>query len=68
MRLNDKRREGETIKNIKQAVQAQLSGKKLYLIANDRQFNQLKSIDNDLRNGGPNDELNLEINKFNSNE
>ena len=64
VRLNDKRREGETIKNIKQAAQAQLSGKKLYLITNDRQFNQLKSIDNDLRNGGPNDELNLEINKL----
>ena len=64
VRLNDKKREGETIKNIQQAIQAQLNGKKLYLITNDRQFNRLKSIDNDLRNGGPNDELNLEINKL----
>jgi spore cortex protein len=64
VRLNDKKREVETTKNIQQAIQAQLNGKKLHLITNDRQFNRLKSIDNDLRKGGPNDELNLEINKL----
>jgi spore cortex protein len=64
VRLNDKSREGETIKNIQKAIEPQLNGRKFYLITNDHQFRQLRKIDKDLRNGGPNDELNLEINKL----
>ena len=64
MRLNNKSREGETKKNIQQAVQSQLNGKKLHLITNDSQFNRLKTIDQDLRNGGPKDDLNLDINNL----
>ena len=64
VRLNDKKREGETIKNIQQAIQPQLNGKILHLITNDRQFRQLRKIDKELHNSGPNDELNLEMNNL----
>lgn len=64
VRLNNKSREVETKKNIQQAVQSQLNGKKLHLITNDSQFSRLKTIDQDLRNGGPKDDLNLDINNL----
>ncbi len=64
VRLNNKSREGETRKNIQQAIQSQLNGKKLHLITNDSQFSRLKTIDQDLRNGGPKDDLNLDLNNL----
>lgn len=64
VRLNNNDREEDTKRNIQQAVQNQLNGKRIYVLTNDSQFNRLKTIDQDLRNGGPKDDLNLDINNL----
>ena len=64
VRLNNNDREEDTKRNIQQAVQNHLNGKRIYLLTNDSQFNRLKTIDQDLRNGGPKDDLNLDINNL----
>ncbi|MBS4191445.1 YhcN/YlaJ family sporulation lipoprotein [Bacillus sp. FJAT-49705] len=66
--LVDNDREKETIANIRQAVQPYLNGKKSTIVTNPSTYNRIKVIDNDLRDGGPRDQINLDIdNLFSTN-
>ena len=62
--LNNNDREKDTRKDIRQAIQPYLNGKELHLLTSDHQFSVLTTIDNDLRNGGPKDQLNMDLNNL----
>lgn len=48
-------------KEIQNAVQPQLRGKQLRIFTNESQYNRIKVLNNDLRNGGPTDDINHEL-------
>lgn len=59
--INDTARKKATIANINQAVQPYLNGKTSKVVTDESTFNRLKVIDNDLRDGGPRDQLYLDV-------
>lgn len=59
--LNDASRKKATIADIKQAVQPFTNGKTTKIVTDSSTFNRLKVIDNDLRDGGPRDQLYLDV-------
>ncbi|MEH7343632.1 YhcN/YlaJ family sporulation lipoprotein [Bacillus sp. JJ1532] len=65
--LADNDRKQETITKIQQAVSPYLNGKTAHIVTDSSTFNRIKVIDNDLREGGPRDQINLDTqNIFNS--
>ncbi|WP_428909249.1 YhcN/YlaJ family sporulation lipoprotein [Niallia sp. Krafla_26] len=54
----------ETKKNIQNAVQPQLRGKQVQVFTNESQYNRIKVMNNDLKNGGPTKEIEAEINNI----
>lgn len=65
--IADNSRKQETIANIRQAVNPFLNGKNSRIVTDPATFNRIKRIDNDLRQGGPRDQINLDTeNIFNS--
>ncbi|WNS74435.1 YhcN/YlaJ family sporulation lipoprotein [Bacillus sp. DTU_2020_1000418_1_SI_GHA_SEK_038] len=65
--LADNDRKQETIAKIRQAVSPYLNGKTAYIATDPSTFNHIKVIDNDLRQGGPRDQINLDTqNIFNA--
>ena len=63
--LNDKTKADETRRNIKNALEPYADGRNVKVMTNESQYNRIKVINNDLRNGGPNDQLNKEIKNLN---
>jgi spore cortex protein len=61
VQLNNAKLEGETKRKIQQAIQSQVKGRRIQVITNPSQYNRLKTINNDLRNGGPRGEINKDI-------
>ena len=61
VQLNDEKREDETKRTIQQAIESHVNGRRLHVITNDSQYSRLKTINNDLRNGGPKDEINKDL-------
>ncbi|KAB2338694.1 spore cortex protein CoxA [Cytobacillus depressus] len=59
--LANNRLKGDTIANIRQSVKPYVSGKNVHIVTNPSTFNRIKVIDNDLREGGPRDQINLDI-------
>ncbi len=59
--INNAARKEATIANIQQAVQPYLNGKTSKVVTDKSTFNRLKVIDNDLRDGGPRDQLYLDV-------
>ncbi len=59
--LNDAGRKKATIAEINQAVQPYLNGKTSRVVTDESTLNRLKVIDNDLRDGGPRDQLYLDV-------
>ena len=62
VRLNNNDREEDTRRDIQEAVQSHLNGRRLHILTNENQFSELRTIDNDLRNGGARGNLNRDIN------
>lgn len=62
---NDKKK--ETVAKVRKAVQPYLNGKKAHIVTDPTTYNRIKVIDNDLREGGPRDQINLDTkNIFNA--
>ena len=61
IRLNDNSGIDGTRNKIQQAVAQDVDGKKVHILTNESQFNRLKVIDNDLRNGGGKENINKDI-------
>lgn len=59
--LEDPQREKETIASIRDAVKTHLKGKALTIDTNESTYSRMKVIDNDLREGGPKDQLDQDI-------
>ncbi|MED3549132.1 YhcN/YlaJ family sporulation lipoprotein [Cytobacillus praedii] len=59
--INDTAQKKATIAKINQAVQPYLNGKTSKVVTDESTFNRLKVIDNDLRDGGPRDQLYLDV-------
>lgn len=67
--LKDRNRVDETKSAIKNAVKKHLNGKSLTIVTNESTYSRIKTIDNDLREGGPKDQLDKDIdNIFQSTE
>lgn len=65
--LADNNRKQETITKVQQAVSPYLNGKTAHIVTDSTTFNRIKVIDNDLREGGPRDQINLDTqNIFNA--
>lgn len=60
--LEDPSRERETKAKIRDVVDTYLKGKDLTIVTNDSIYSEIKTIDNDLREGGTKDELDRYIN------
>lgn len=65
VRLNDGNKAEETKRNIKNAINSHVNGRSVKIMTNESQYNRIKVINNDLRNGGPKDELDREIRNLN---
>ena len=59
--LNDENKTDETKRNIKNAIEPYADGRSVKVMTNESQYNRIKVINNDLRNGGPADDLDREI-------
>lgn len=59
--LEDQGRVNETKASIEDAVSPQLKGKSLTITTDDSTYSRIRTIDNDLREGGPKDMINEEI-------
>lgn len=59
--LTDYSREEETKRDIKEAVQPYLRGRSVTVVTDEGTFSRLRSIDNDLRNGGPRDRIDWDL-------
>lgn len=59
--LKDYHREKETVKAIRNAVEPYLDGKSLKIITREGDYSRIKTIDNTLREGGPKDQVDQDI-------
>ncbi|WP_338470377.1 YhcN/YlaJ family sporulation lipoprotein [Niallia sp. XMNu-256] len=62
--LEKKEKADETKKNVQDTIQPYSKGKQVTVLTNESQFNRIKVINNDLKNGGPRDDLQQEINNI----
>lgn len=60
--LEDPKREEETKESIKDVVESYLDGKDLTVVTNDSIYSEMRTIDNDLREGWQMEEINDQIN------
>lgn len=58
--LANNNKEKETFAKIRKAVNPYLNGKKAHIVTDQTTFNRIRVIDNDLREGGPRDQINLD--------
>lgn len=63
--LNDENKAEETKRSIRKAIEPYANGRSVKVMTNESQYNRIKVINNDLRNGGPKDELDKEIRNMN---
>jgi spore cortex protein len=59
--LADYSREEQTKKDIQQAVSPYLRGRSCTVVADEVTFSRVRNIDNDLRDGGPREQIDLDI-------
>lgn len=59
--LNDYMREEETKRNISRAVQPYLKGRSVTVVTDEGTFSRIRNLDNDLRDGGPRESVDLDI-------
>lgn len=59
--LSDYSRKDTTIDNIENAVRPYLNGKSSRISIDQATYNRVKSIDNELRDGGPREQINLDV-------
>jgi spore cortex protein len=59
--LNDSSKEEATKRNVEAAVKPLLKGRSVTVVTDDGTFGRIRSIDNDLRNGGPKDGINMDL-------
>ncbi|MFE8696856.1 YhcN/YlaJ family sporulation lipoprotein [Cytobacillus sp. FJAT-53684] len=59
--IQDANRKSETVAAIGQAVQPYLNGRTSKVVTDESTYNRLKVIDNDLRDGGPKDQLYVDV-------
>ncbi|MBP2240562.1 spore cortex protein [Cytobacillus eiseniae] len=60
-RINDANRTAQTKARIREAVYPYLKGKNVKIVTDESTYNRLRNIDNDLRDGGPKDQLYLDV-------
>lgn len=51
----------QTKKNIQNAIQPGMNGRQVQVLTNESQYNRIKVMNNDLKNGGPTDDIKKEI-------
>ncbi len=54
----------ETKKNVQDVIQAQVKEKQVTVLTNESQFNRMKVINNELKNGGPREDIEQELNNI----
>lgn len=59
--LEDTKRQNETKSAIRNAVGPYLNGKSIVVVTDDSTYGRIRNIDNDLREGGPKDQLDKDI-------
>jgi spore cortex protein len=59
--LTDFSREEETKRDIREAVQPYLRGRSVTVVTDEGTFSRIRNIDNDLRNGGPRDQIDTDL-------
>jgi spore cortex protein len=59
--LNDYMKEAETKRQISKAVQPYLKGRSVTVVTDEGTFSRIRNIDNDLRDGGPRETVDLDI-------
>jgi spore cortex protein len=59
--LTNYSKEEATKRDIKEAVQPYLRGRSVTVVTDEGTFSRIRNIDNDLRNGGPRDDIDLDI-------
>jgi spore cortex protein len=62
--LTDFSKEEATKRDIKEAVQPYLRGRSVTVVTDEGTFSRIRNIDNDLRNGGPRDQINTDLRKM----
>jgi spore cortex protein len=59
--LKDLSKEEQTKKDIKEGVQPYLRGRSVTVVTDEGTFSRIRNIDNDLRNGGPRDRIDMDL-------
>jgi spore cortex protein len=59
--LTDYSKEEATKRDIKEAVQPYLRGRSVTVVTDEGTFSRIRNIDNDLRNGGPRDDIDTDL-------
>lgn len=62
--LTDYSKEDETKKAIRKAVQPYLRGRSVTVVTDEGTFSRIRNIDNDLRDGGPREQIDTDLNNM----